>query len=353
MNADKITAEYRKRFLANQATFQAQHLGLIDKVTKDIARMANDPTVRLSRAFKFNKPTYNKIENIITEFHDKSLALNEEEIVKAWKLSGLKNDAIVNEYISSAVLLKESAKRAEYFLPNTKALESFIAREHGTMTLSDRVWKIADQLRAEMEAHLSIGLVNGDSASVISRRVRQYLKEPEALFRRVRDKNGKLVASQAMIDNKPGRGVYNSAFKNSMRLTRSEANMSYLNADFVRWSQLDMVIGVRVSLSSSHPKYNYPEICEVCAGVYPKFYKFIGWHSCCLCNATPELMPDSDFMAYLRGDNETLKADQIDVMPKNFISYAKENFNKLSEKDEKKQPYWFRDNKKIIDKIIK
>jgi hypothetical protein len=352
MNADKITAEYRKRFLANQATFQKSHLGLIEKVTSDIARMANDPTVRLSKAFKFNKPTYNKIENIITDFQDKSLTLNEYEIAQAWKLSNLKNDAITTEYLSTITALK-GLNKAAYFLPNTKALESFIAREHGAETLSDRVWKVANQLRGEMETHLSIGIVNGDSAAVISRRVRQYLNNPEALFRRVRDKNGNLVASQAMIDNKPGQGVYNSAFKNAMRLTRSETNMAYLASDNLRWSQLDMVIGVRVSLSSSHPKYNYPEICEVLEGVYPKDYKFIGFHANCLCNATPILVPDSDFMAYLRGDTETLKANQIKNMPKNFIDYTKVNFDKISEKEQGKQPYWFRDNIKIINTIIK
>jgi|SRR5665647_904941 len=351
MKADAITAEYRKRFLANQATFQAQHLGLFDKVTKDIARMANDPTVRLNKAFKFNKPTYNKIENIITDFHDKSLALNEYEIAQAWKLSGAKNDAITNEYLAGLTAVK-GLNREAYFLPNTKALESFIAREHGTKTLSDRVWKIADQFRAEMEAHLGIGIVNGDSASVISRRVRQYLKNPDALFRRVRDKNGKLIASQAMIDNKPGTGVYNSSFKNAMRLTRSETNMSFLASDNIRWSQLDMVIGIRVSLSGSHPHYNYVEICEVLQGLYPKYYKFIGFHSQCLCSAVPELMPEKDFVAYLNGDNETLISNQIDVMPKNFITYAGAQFDKLSEKVAGKQPYWFRDNRKIINEVL-
>lgn len=352
MKADKITAEYRKRFLANQATFQAQHLVLIGMVTFDIARMANDPSVRLSKAFVLNKYASNKIENIISEFQDKSLALNEYEIAQAWQFSGAKNDAIVTQYLSAVTALK-TAQAAAYFLPNAKALESFIAREHGTMTLSNRVWKVAEQLRGEMETHLSIGIVNGDSAAVISRRVRQYLNNPEALFRRVRDKNGKLVASQAMIDNKPGQGVYNSAFNNAMRLTRSETNMAYLAADHLRWSQLPMVIGVRISLSSSHPKYNYPEICEVCAGVYPKFYKFIGWHSCCLCNATPELMPETDFISYLSGETENLKAKQITKMPENFKSFVLDKSDKILEKDVDKRPYWFRDNKKIIDKIMK
>lgn len=352
MKADKITAEYRKRFLANQATFQAQHKGLIEKVIADIARMANDPSVRLSKAFVLNKYASNKIENIITDFQDKSLALNEYEIAQAWKFSSSKNDAIVNEYISTVTALK-TAQAAAYFLPNTKALESFIAREHGTMTLSDRVWKVAEQLRGEMEAHLAIGITNGDSAAVISRRVRQYLNNPEALFRRVRDKNGKLIASQAMIDNKPGQGVYNSAYKNAMRLTRSETNMAYLYADHLRWAKLPMVIGVRISLSGSHPVYNYPEICEVLEGAYPKDFLFVGWHSCCLCNKTPELMPETDFMSYLSGETENLQAEQITAMPENFKSYVKDQSDKILEKDADKRPYWFRDNKKIIDKIIK
>lgn len=351
MKADKITAEYRKRFLANQATFQDKHLRLFDKVTNDIAKLATDPTVRLSKAFKFNKTTDNKISNIITEFHDKSLELNEYEIAQSWNISGVKNDAIVTEYLTGLTAVK-GLNKAAYFLPNTKALEAFIGREHGGETLSNRVWKVANDLRAEMEIHLGIGITNGDSAAVISRRVRQYLNDPEALFRRVRDKNGNLIASKAMIANKPGTGVYNSAYKNAMRLTRTETNMAYLASDNLRWSQLDMVIGVRVSLSSSHPHYNYPEICEVCAGVYPKFFKFIGWHPLCLCNATPELMPEKDFMSYLRGDTETLTANQIIAMPENFKSFLMDKSENILSKDADKRPYWFRDNIKIINKII-
>lgn len=352
MKADKITAEFRVRFLANQATFQSQNMGLINKVIASVSKLANDPTVRLSKSFKLNKPTYAKIENIITEFHDKSLALNEYEIARAWKLSGAKNDVLVNEYLGALTAIRGINTEA-YFIPNTKALESFIAREHGAKTLSDRVWQVSDQLRAEMEAHLSIGIVNGDNSAVISRRVRQYLNNPDALFRKVRDKNGKLVASQAMKDNKPGQGVYNSAFKNANRLTRSETNMSYLASDNLRWSQLDMVIGVRVSLSSSHPKYNYPEICEVCAGVYPKYFKFIGWHSCCLCNATPELMPEKDFISYLNGNSDKLVSKQIDTMPENFKTFVLDKSDKILEKKAEKRPYWFRDNIKIINKIMK
>jgi hypothetical protein len=125
--------------------------------------------------------------------------------------------------------------------------------------------------------------------------------------------------------------------------------MAYQAADHERWKTLDFVLGVKVSLSEQHPKYNFPEICELLEGQYPPEFKFIGWHPQCLCHATPILMPQSDFEKSLAG--EDVKAEPIKDIPSNFNEYVKANYERYS--GYKELPYWIQENKKIVNKIIK
>ena len=344
-----ISLTYRRQFLKNQLEFNRKYGYLFDKVARDIAALANDPNARFSKSFDFSKPIKNKIDAIITEFHDNALELTEEDIRAAWSLSNSKNDKIVDQYLKTITGLK-AAKKASYYLFNAPALNAFLSRTKGTETLSDAIWQVARQLRGEMEIHLGLGIMNGDSAQVISRRIRQYLNNPETLFRRVRDNQGRLVASKAMLANAPGTGSYNSAFKNAMRLVRTNTNQAYLLADHIRWNQLDMVKGVKISLSGSHPDYNYPEICEVLEGIYPKTFIFVGWHPQCLCHATPVLSSKEDFMNYLRGGKKEVDK-MVTQYPENFKKFVTENYDRFS--NYKSVPYWLTDNKGIIDSLLK
>jgi len=341
--------EYRNKFLKRQLQYDRKFREIFNKVADDFAKLSNDPNIRFSKAFKYNSAINKKIDIIIEAFHKDVLDLTELEIEKSWGLSNSKNDQIVKDYLSTIGKIK-AAQKAAYFMPNIPALKAFISGKHGTETLSDSIWQIAKQARNELKIHLGIGISQGDSAQVISRRIRQYLRDPNALFRRVRDNNGRLIASKAMIENAPGQGVYNSAFKNAMRVTRTNANQSFQLADSIRWRQLDMVIGIDIRLSAQHPEYSFPEICEELAGIYPKTYIFIGNHPQCLCIAVPILMPKSDFNAYLKG-NEPLKAKQITEYPPNFKEFWKENFDKYS--NYKQMPFIMEENLEAIKNILK
>jgi hypothetical protein len=338
--------EFRDKFLKRQLQYDRKFRLIFSKVADDFARLANDPNAKFTKSFHYNGAINKKIDIIIEAFHGEALKLTEDEITKSWGLSTSKNDQIVKDYLKTVSTIK-AAQSAKYFMPNIPALKAFISGKHGTETLSDAVWKVAEQLRNELKIHLGIGLSQGDSADVISRRIRQYLKNPDALFRRVRDNNGRLVASKAMLVNHPGQGVYNSAYKNAMRVARTNTNQAYLLADHNRWMQLDMVIGVKISLSAQHRIY---DICDECEGTYPKEFIFVGWHSQCLCSAVPVLMPKSEFNDYLTG-NQPLRAEQITTYSDKFKKYVKNNFERYS--GYKSMPYWIEDNIKVIKSIIK
>jgi hypothetical protein len=344
-----ITLTYREKFLKRQLQYDRKFKIIFNKVIDDFAQLANDPNAKFTKAFRFNGVINKKIDIIIESFQKEALSLTELEIEKSWGLSNSKNDEIVKDYINSITEIK-TAQKAAYFLPNIPALKAFISNKRGVATLSESIWEYAAQLRGELQIHLGLGILNGDSASVLSRRIRKYLKDPESYFRRVRDKNGKLVASKAMKANAPGQGKYNSAFKNALRVARTNANQSFQLADSIRWRQLDMVIGIEIKLSAQHPEYNYPEICELLAGIYPKEYIFIGNHPQCLCIAIPILMPRSDFKEYLKG-NKPLKAEQITEYPPNFKEFWKDNYDRFS--NYKTMPFIMEDNLDAIKKAIK
>jgi hypothetical protein len=338
--------EYRNKFLKRQLQYDKKFRELFNKVADQFAALSNDPNAKFTKSFRYNGAVNKKIDIIIESFNQDILNLTELEIEKAWDLSNEKNDLIVKDYLKTIGEIK-TAQKAAYLIPNIPALKAFISSKHGTETIADTVWQVAKQTRAEMEVHLGIGLLNGDSAQIVSRRIRQYLKNPDALFKRVRDNQGRLVASKAMLANKPGQGVYNSAYKNAMRVARTNANQAFLLADHIRWSKLPMVIGVEISLSAQHKIY---DICDECQGTYPKEFIFVGWHPQCLCHETPVLMPREDFKAYLKGD-KPLKAEQITDYPENFIKYTKDNFEKYS--GYKSIPFWIEDNSEIINKLLK
>lgn len=131
-------------------------------------------------------------------------------------------------------------------------------------------------------------------------------------------------------------------------ITATETNQAYLLADHYRWISLDFVIWVQISLSEQHPKFSYPEICEVLQGKYPKEFIFLGWHPQCLCHATPILMPEEDFEASLAG--KKVEAVQITEMPENFNKFLKANYERYM--DDKNPPQWIKDNVKIISRIM-
>lgn len=281
----EIAKQYRDVFLKSQLSFNKRYRSIFNKVASDFASLVNDPNIKFSKSFQLPPSIEMKIVRIIADFQERTVNLTEQAIEESWDLSNKKNDKIAKGYLETIGKIKAS-QEAAYFMPNLRALKSFISRKRNAGSLSDTIWKTSKQLRSELEAHLGIGIANGDSANVISQRIRQYLENPEVLFRRVRDENGKLIASKAMREYHPGQGVYKSAYKNAMRITRSETNMAYLTADHQRWLQLDMVIGVKINLSAQHPDYDFEEICEVLEGTYPKEFYFPGWHPQCYSDDT-------------------------------------------------------------------
>lgn len=291
------------------------------------------------------KAIQREVDKILRAFHDQMVNVVDEGTFQAWSISEDKNDALVRSIVPKATLSKPALGR--FMFRNIEALRVFQKRKENGMNLSDRVWKITSDFKNELELALDIGLSEGKSAAEIGRDVRQYLNDPDKLFRRVRDKNGKLQLSKAAKQYKPGTGVYRSSAKNAQRLTRTEINMSYREADFYRWQELDFVVGFEVRRSNNTVGCDQ---CESLKGRYPKTFKFRGWHPNCRCSCITILATGAemdeliDRIASGKLATDFKSKDGVYKMPSNYNSFIQDNGAKLLR--QKNTAYWIKDNYK-------
>ncbi len=336
--------KYDQQHIANTKAYAKKLEKSFDKVISQVAALANDPSAKFSKSFVFKK-NYQLAKSsdlIFSNFKKEMEGIIVSGNVNEWELSNNKNDALVNSYVKNLKVLKEKPDWTDH---NLGALKAFTKREVDGISLSDKVWKIVNQAQNELEIHLGWGILNGDSADVISRRIRQNLNEPDALYRRIRNAVGELEWSKAAKALEPKQGKYRSAYKNARRLTITETNMSYRTADQERWNKLGFVLGYMVALSGSHPAI---DMCDDLKGEYPKTFVFIGWHPQCLCHAVPIMMTAEQYDKYedaiLDGtDQEYLeRIKHIDSVPKGFINWIDKNTERAA--GWKSMPYFIRDN---------
>lgn len=294
-----------------------------------------------------------KIDSVIAKMQPKVYGALVNSIKTSWDLSNQKNNIIVDRRIAQ----RRPNKRVKQILydPNKEAMDQFIARKEKGLGLSQRVWNTLSTFKTELEGGLGDAITNGYSAKETAKKLRKNLVEPDRLFRRVRE-NGKLRLSNAAKAYHPGQGVYRSSVKNAERLTRTENNMAYRTSDYERWQNMPFVIGIEVKLSNAHRKY---DICDRCKGVYPKDFKFRGWHPQCICYQVPKMVSDEEYDkiedAILAGEEPDLSGiNQVTSTPAGFDTWVNENKKRVD--GWKNTPYWVKDNpqyyegKKAVEK---
>jgi hypothetical protein len=288
------------------------------------------------------------IEAQVDDMHRKIYRTIVDNIKKSWDLSNRKNDKIIDKRLASK---KPSVRKKQIMYdPNKGALDQFLSRKEKGLNLSDRVWNSLGTYKKEMEQGLGISVGKGQSAISMATDLKKFLNNPDKLFRRVRGDDGKLKLSKAAREFKPGKGVYRSSYKNALRLSRTENNIAYRTADFTRWQNLPFVLGFEVRVSKNHPDL---DICDHLAGVYPKTFKFTGWHPNCLCYMVSKMMSDDQFDALedeiLGIAPESTPVEGITELPQGFKDYWNENQKKIA--GWSNEPYWLRDNKNLINGI--
>lgn len=340
MPTESIIKQYEKAFISQIAAQKRAVSAIFEEFSRSITPMLTrykSPGSTVSDIWHRNKDIESAIDTELRKLQKKLTDFTTSQMGDAWNLSADKTDKIISEYIKGLSI--SDIARDGLFDRNLAALKELQKRQVSGMDLSQRVWKICDETKGQMELYLASGLSTGRSAAEISRDVRTYLKNPDARFRRVRDpETGILKPSKPMANYHPGRGVYRSAFKNALRLTRTETNGAYRLSDQFRWKQADFVTGYEVKLSNSHPTL---DICDYMKGEYPKTFFFEGWHANCYCYCVPIMLSQNQFIDYLKTDKIPSGA-KIKGVPPGAAKFVKDNADKLNRL--KNKPRWLSNN---------
>lgn len=288
------------------------------------------------RVWVKNLRVENAIDKELSELHSSLLGFITDSTIQSWNRGNWKADDLVKSYIEGMAV--SEALRERMFARNADALNALLKRkDNNGFTVSDRVWKVTDGLKDNLEYYLSSGVSAGRPATLIGQDVRQLLNEPDRRFRRVRDKEGKLVMSKPMADYHPGQGVYRSAYKNALRLTATQTNIGYRQADHDRWQKMDFVLGIEIKRSNNHK--GPCKICDAMVGKYPKEFLFIGFHPFCICFAVPMMMDQEEFADFLL-DEKVPEGKIITSLPAGAEKFIRDNDEQLS----RATPYWYKDN---------
>lgn len=282
-----ILDSFDKKHLQQIAALENKVAAIYAELCKEVGVVGTlfGGKVDLEKVFKLGDyPEINKkVDQIIESLHNRLSSAIVDGVMAQWQLANEKNDDLVRKVFGKDLDNLTEDQITRYFTSNQSALEAFLKRKDKGLGLSQKVWKYAKEAKVDIESALELGIKTGQSAASIARDLKQYLKEPDKLFRRVRDKDGKLHLSKAAQAYHPGQGVYRSSYKNALRLAVTEANMAYRASDYERVQNFDFVVGIEVRLSNNHTLNGKPfyDICDELKGKYPKDFKFRGWHPFC------------------------------------------------------------------------
>lgn len=345
----------------NDKEYEAEHLRHIAAREREIRRQYENAIHEISVAFgnvNYNGLTfhikdypalYSRITAQVSKLHASVYTTVVNAIEASWGLANEKNDVFVDKRLAGAT----PTKRASQILydPNKSALDAYLARKEKGLNLSDRVWNSLDNYKTEMETALGVGVSEGRGAAEMAGDLKKYLREPDKLFRRVRQDDGTLKLSKAAREYHPGQGVYRSSYQNALRLTASETNISYRTSDHERWQQLPFVKAIEIKLSKNHPEF---DICDALVGIYPKDYKHVGFHPRCLCYSVAVQISDAEYDKYedsiLSGGTapEIEYVKEIPAKAKQYIEKNAERINGWSNK-----PYFIKDNPQYTKELLK
>ena len=363
--------------LQSSSDFNKLHDYVITELSKAVNKSVNEANPEeLFKVAKTCTPTEkDRVQALLDAYNNAVLSLIKQGITKAVLFSTNTQQNALRAFT------RFEGKEVDAWRKETARafIESRMKRDNG-LNLSDRVWNYTQQTKSEFEVAVSQVLENGIgkgiSAESLGRQVRQYLNNPDMMYRRyhrkqlmsdgtkkdivewrrrVIDKEGKVRFIKEDLA-KVGTGVYRSARQNALRLTITETNMAYNYSNCKRWESEPFVLGIRIRLSANHPE---EDICDELAGDYPKTFMWRGWHPRCMCSVSPILMDrKSDEWKKLRKmPKEEYEAYQspnlVQNVPDKFSKWCERNAKKLDlARKNGKLPYFVRDNMKAVGKFV-
>lgn len=248
-----------------------------------------------------------------------------------WKRSNLLQDLVADKALKYYRAQVAGKKFNHYYQANSDQLKAFQRRREKGLNLSAKLWNQSQVYKDSLEATISTAIEKGMSAVTLSKRISKYLNDWPSLQADYQEKFGKAT------------NCYDCEYR-SIRLARNEINIAYRTAEQLRWQQFDFILGYKIKLSGSHPRY---DICDDLAGDYPKDFKFVGWHPNCLCYTVPIVMSEEEYWSDSRENSPNL----VTAPPENFGEWVSKNSERIEESRKKGTlPYWIKENPVLVEK---
>ena len=345
----------------------------------EIINLVKGTELEAGKPFSFAEYGYSdEVTPILRSMYSRVYQIIRGGVEKEWLNANEHNDGLVKAIFGEHSI--EDNHFAKFFQRNMEAMNAFFARKtgEGGLNLSQKVWKYTGIYKDELEDALDLAIGEGTPANRLATQIQKYLNDPDRFYRRFRVKIGENedgtpkygriwkrrvfdaeTNSYKWVDDDPrkyhpGRGVYRSSYRNAQRLARTETNIAYRTADYERWQQMDFVIGIEIKLSNNHPCV---DICDDLKGIYPKNFKWTGWHPNCRCYQEPVLASPVELDKMLDNildgkapSSGVVCDDEVTELPPAFKAWAKTNEERMDKAATAGTlPYFLRDNKTIID----
>lgn len=372
--AGKLTAKKRKEDLNKLFAEYNRRLGMLYSgyVKKLLALGYSEDVLENDALFNFdNFPVLKaRLNEIFNDYFQNSMLCYKSGITSGVSLAySHDNDALGQFSVLTDKALETARKTAAAtFITNR------LNAKNG-LNLAQSVWNYCQQTKAEFEMAMSNviadGLEKGTSAEEVGRRIRQYLNNPDMMYRRYHTvkvlKSGqkkdvvtwrrkRIIDGRVRFVEEPlehvGQGVYRSARKNALRVARTEINAAYHKARNGRWANEPFVIGQHIHISPQHDPEEDADICDELEGYYPKDFDWDGWHCQCMCTSDPVMISGEErkqfYKRMLNGEDMSgyVSPNSIKDVPDQYKRYIEANGDKIVDAFKRGKLAWHLANNK-------
>lgn len=370
----KLTAKKKKEDLNKLFAAYNRRLGMLySSYIKKLASLDyGDDVLENDILFNFdNYPTLRKrLDDIFNDYYANSMLCIKSGITDGVALAYNHDNADLSGFSVMSDKALSAARKT--------AAETFIAsRLHSDkgLNLAQRIWNYCQQTKSEFEVAMSNviadGMKDGTSAEDIGRQIRQYLKEPDMMYRRYhtvqRLANGqkkdvvtwrrkRIIDGKVRFVEEPlekvGQGVYRSSRMNALRVARTEINAAYHTTRNERWANEPFVIGQHIHVSPQHDPEKDADICDELEGYYPKDFVWNSWHPQCMCTSDPVMISGNEreqfYKRLLNGEDMSnyVSPNRIKDVPDQYKRYIEDNADKIVDAYKRDKLAWHLVNNK-------
>lgn len=372
--AEKLTAKKRKEDLNKLFAEYNRRLGMLYSgyVKKLLALGYSEDVLESDALFNFdNFPVLKaRLNEIFNDYFQNSMLCYKSGMTSGVSLAYSHDNDALGQFSVLTDKALETARKT--------AAATFIANRLNAkngLNLAQSVWNYCQQTKAEFEMAMSNviadGLEKGTSAEEVGRRIRQYLNNPDMMYRRYHTvkvlKNGqkkdivtwrrkRIINGRVRFVEEPlehvGQGVYRSARKNALRVARTEINAAYHKARNGRWANEPFVIGQHIHISPQHDPDEDADICDELEGYYPKDFDWDSWHSQCMCTSDPVMISGEErkqfYKRMLNGEDMSgyVSPNGIKDVPDQYKRYIEANGDKIVDAFKRGKLAWHLANNK-------